>query len=333
MVVCLVLEEYEPLFLYSVHNYRNNYRASIDLVWHFHIIELACCLELFHTHKGYIHETYKLVISVLVHLLHLCSVCVKCLLKKILVISIVELYICELCWECCMTAVIWPVCIENSDLGHGWISLLLTLEIVLDVKEILECHGKSKWVIKLLKICLCHVLESVKYMNIGWLRELCNQSLRNLHTAYSWINRVYTVVHDSLHLLVCHVARKYICCGSLDNRLLILCKKLYTLLCWIGSLIELTWKRLYWEHLICGSKLRLTLIDHIYRRLSKYCLKSLCICLIWYVLNIIPDKHSHILSLDTQIVLNLFVKFLRLDRIVRLFLNIHSLDLTHVIPP
>ena len=43
-----------------------------------------------------------------------------------------------------MAAVIGPVCIENPDLGNGGITVLVILKIVLDVKEILEGHGKSE---------------------------------------------------------------------------------------------------------------------------------------------------------------------------------------------
>ena len=49
-----------------------------------------------------------------------------------------------------MTAMVRPVSIQNTDLGHGWITLLLVLKIVLDMKEILECHSKVQGAVKLL---------------------------------------------------------------------------------------------------------------------------------------------------------------------------------------
>ena len=48
-----------------------------------------------------------------------------------------------------MTTMVRPVSIQNTDLGHGWITLLLVLKIVLDMKEILECHSKVQGAVKL----------------------------------------------------------------------------------------------------------------------------------------------------------------------------------------
>ena len=49
-----------------------------------------------------------------------------------------------------MTAVIGPVCIQHTDLGHGRISLLFILKIILDMQEILEGHRKIQGIVELL---------------------------------------------------------------------------------------------------------------------------------------------------------------------------------------
>lgn len=42
-----------------------------------------------------------------------------------------------------MAAVIGPVGIEYADLGHGWISFFFAAEVVLDMQEVFEGHGKA----------------------------------------------------------------------------------------------------------------------------------------------------------------------------------------------
>ena len=47
-----------------------------------------------------------------------------------------------------MTAVIGPIGIQYTDLGYGRITFFLTLEVILDVKKILERHGEVQRVIQ-----------------------------------------------------------------------------------------------------------------------------------------------------------------------------------------
>ena len=43
-----------------------------------------------------------------------------------------------------MAAVIGPVGIQYADLGHGWISFFFAAEVVLDMQEVFEGHGKAR---------------------------------------------------------------------------------------------------------------------------------------------------------------------------------------------
>ena len=47
-----------------------------------------------------------------------------------------------------MAAVIGPVGIEYADLGHGWIAFFFATEVVLDMQEVFEGHGKAEGIIQ-----------------------------------------------------------------------------------------------------------------------------------------------------------------------------------------
>ena len=49
-----------------------------------------------------------------------------------------------------MAAVIGPVRIQDADLRHGRVSLLLVPEIVLNMLKILKGHGKVQGIVQLL---------------------------------------------------------------------------------------------------------------------------------------------------------------------------------------
>ena len=48
-----------------------------------------------------------------------------------------------------MTAMVGPVGIQYADLSHGRISMLLALEIILDMLEIPEGHGQVQGTVQL----------------------------------------------------------------------------------------------------------------------------------------------------------------------------------------
>ena len=58
-----------------------------------------------------------------------------------------------------MTAVIGPVGIQHTDLGHGRITLLFVLKIILDMLEILEGHSQIQGTIQFFKYVLIHIAE------------------------------------------------------------------------------------------------------------------------------------------------------------------------------
>ena len=67
VIVGFILKEYKPFLSHRtfavVHFHRNNYRAGIDLIGFFHIIQLAVFFQFSHRHQSQIHQTNEFVIS------------------------------------------------------------------------------------------------------------------------------------------------------------------------------------------------------------------------------------------------------------------------------
>ena len=135
-----------------------------------------------------------------------------------------------------------PVCVKHTDFRHGWISVFLILKILLYMLKILDCHSKPERIIQCRKFCFRHILEAIKYLHICRFLEVCNQCLRLCLICDTGINRIYNVLPDCLHLLLCHITLNHISCSCLDDRCLLLVQKLNTLLRRIRTLIELSRK-------------------------------------------------------------------------------------------
>ena len=162
-----------------------------------------------------------------------------------------------------------PVRIQHTDLCHRGISVLLALKVVLDVLEVLECHGKSQGIIELPELLLFQVLKPVKDLDICRLVKFCHKGLRLVHTGLPGIHRVDAVMFDCLKLLIRQFSPDHIGgCGA-DNRLLIFLYKLYTLLGRVRSLVKLSREELYRKDPVILRCRKCLFIQNVYRRLRK----------------------------------------------------------------
>ena len=265
--MCLILEEYKPLLFLSINLNRNNNGACIDLIGLLHIIQFAGFLELTHCEKCNIHQRNKLVVSSGKHLLMCCIIFLISLLDRLLVITLIKRNILKLCKKCGMTAVVRPICIQNTDLCHGRISFLLPCKILLDMKEILECHCQIQRIIQFLKLILRHALESVKNCNICRLIKLLYQCLRLLFVGLSGIHRIDTVFLDPPAILFVDLSLKYISCCRPDHRILLFIQELHTPFRGIRSLIKLSRKIFHRKAECIRIHCKAFLVAVIYRRL------------------------------------------------------------------
>ena len=270
MVVCLILEVDEPLFFLAVYIYRYNDAAGIDLIGFFLVSKFALGFQFLHCHQGKIHQADKFVVTAFVENFSVSKIFLISLYDRFFVIALIKLHIGKFCGECGMTAVIRPIGIQYTDLGHGRITFFFVLKIILNVLEILEGHCKIQGIIQCFEVCFRHILEAVKDLDILWFREYGNQCFRFLKSCLTGVYRVDAVMFDGIKFFVCYISFYYISRCRADDRLCISIEELHTLYSGICSLVELSRKIFYRKDLraFCGFKfLKIQVVN---RRLCKY---------------------------------------------------------------
>ena len=143
MIVGLVLKEYQPLLSYTVDFNRNYDGAGIDLIGHFHILELAVLTKLLHRNQSNIHQGYKLVAASLVKLFSGLKITLVAVLNRCTIITVLNRNVLQLGEEGRVTTVVRPISIQYADFGHGRVALFFVLKVITDVKEIVEGHRKT----------------------------------------------------------------------------------------------------------------------------------------------------------------------------------------------
>ena len=113
-----------------------------------------------------------------------------------------------------------PVGIQHPNLRHGWIPVFLIPVIVLDVQEVLKCHGKTQGIVQRAERIFRHVCKAVKHGNVRRLLVLHHQRLRLRLVRLSGIHRIDAVLLDPGKLFLCDRPGQHIGSGGADDRLL-----------------------------------------------------------------------------------------------------------------
>ena len=166
-----------------------------------------------------------------------------------------------------MTAVIGPVGIQHTDLSHGRIAMLLTAEVILNMEEVLKCHGKAQGIIQLLQSSLVQCREAVKDLHILRLGEFHHQCLRLGLVRDPGIHRIHHVILDILLCLIGQFTGYHIGNSGTDDGQRVLIQQADTLLGRICTLVKLARKILGGEYEIALFLRELLFIDDIHRRL------------------------------------------------------------------
>ena len=310
MVVCLILKVDQPFLFFSIYINRHYNTAGIDLVGLFLILKLAFGFQFLHSHKSKIHQADEFVVSSLIKDFSVGKISVIGINDRSFIITLIKFHLCKLSGECSMTAMVRPVSIQNTNLGHGRITFLLVLEIVLDMKEILECHSKVQGAVKFLQWCFIHIAEAIENLNIFRVLELCNQCLRLLKTCLTGIYRVNAVILDCLEFFLCNVTFDHISSGRTDDWLCIFVQELHALYSGICSLVKLARKEFYRKNMCAICCLEFLQVKIIYRRLGKYGMACFLKYIIRNILYVIADQFPHVCySLNAQIRADLMLQF------------------------
>ena len=330
----LILEIDEPLLFHAVHFDRHDDAAGVDLIGLFLVLKFALSFQPAHRHERQIHQADKLVLSAGKDLAVVFQVLTVRVLDRLTVVAVVKFYIFQFRGKCCMAAVIRPVRIKHADLCHRRIAVFLAFVIILDMKEVPECHGEAERIIEFLHLILRHVLESVKHGDISRIVKYRDKGVRFPGRRFSGIDRVDAVFLDGLEFRIGNAAFDHIGGRHPDNRRLILIDKTDALLRRIRSLIELSGKIFHGKAAASLIRRESLLIKDINRRLCKHAAACLLKCLIGNILHIITDQHPDACDVhDPEIPSDLMAERFGCNSIIRFLFNVYSFYTAHICSP
>ncbi len=263
VVVCLVLEEEEPVLGLAVHIDRALDGAGIDL---FGLIEgrkYSFVLQILGTDRAHVHEAERLLVAAKL------VAGVKVALEGLLHDLVVDLHIVEVRAECRVAAVVGPVGVDHLDLGDGR-HAAFACKVALAELDVGEVHGKATIVDEGLKTLLVEVEEAFELFHHLRLRILGLERRLLLERCLAGLDRVDHIALDLGDIVVCERALEHIDLGRADKGALALRDELHALACRVCTLVELAGERLDgedigafcdWRHLLEAGVVHLRLAE------------------------------------------------------------------------
>ena len=169
-----------------------------------------------------------------------------------------------------MAAVIGPVGVQDTDLGHGRIPVLFPGEILLDKTEILEGHGQVQRSVELPQRRFIHIGKALQHRYVRRFRINVCQCFRLLQAGLPGIHGIDAVALDPVKFVVTDPAGQDIGPGCTDHRFLVLIQELDALDGGIGPLVELAGQGLHAEDPGAFRDLNGLPVKDIDGRLGKY---------------------------------------------------------------
>ena len=219
VVVGLVFEVHQPFLGLAVHLYGHHNAAGVDFVAHLLVFQQTCFAQTFGSEGAEVHQTHIFVGTSFVLLFMVGQILLECLFQQWAVCSFVKLNPLQLGGEGGVAAVVAPVGVQHTYLGHTWVAVLLVVEIALYMLEVGKGHGQPQRVIQLLQLWLGHRSEAVEYCHIGRLVVVLFQGLGFGSVAHAAVNGVDAVLHHLVALLRGQGAAYHVGRGRADDRL------------------------------------------------------------------------------------------------------------------
>ena len=155
--MCFVLEEEQPFFDFSVNININFNCASINFFTLIKTVKLAVCFKIFCSDCADIHKIDGLCSA---DCLAGFDVSVISRLQKL----VLKLNAVNRCEECCMTAMVRPVCVNHSDFCDCWVALFAN-EVLLAELYVINIHSKAHIINHFLKSCNVQINKPIKSCN------------------------------------------------------------------------------------------------------------------------------------------------------------------------
>ena len=202
MVVRLVLElekpflcSHLPLIVHDVHIHED--AAGIVLLADLHIVKQAFCLEVAGSHSGHIHKIHTFVLaSEFLTDLH---IKIERAVDFFLEERLLDIDILEFCRECGVTAMVAPICIEDTELGLRRVTSF-SLEIIHHFAEVISIHRQPHLLAIRSKLILCQSGKSLKNRHRSHFRLFHSRQLgKILLTGLNCIDIIF--LYSGYHLI------------------------------------------------------------------------------------------------------------------------------------
>ena len=167
-----------------------------------------------------------------------------------------------------MTAVVGPVGIEHSDLGHGRITLD-GLEELLCKLDISIGHRQAPGLTEFGKLFFRLRCKTIDRRNGGRYIKYIFQSFRLIHRSFTALYRVDQVFRDRFLLVICNGSVEHDHAGNTYQRFFLLCQDLAALGSGVCTLVILARQGFDRQHISRTGCIDRLIIDIIDRRLRE----------------------------------------------------------------
>ena len=247
MVVCFIFEQQQPFLCFAFHINVDFYCTSVDFFRFIQTVQFAFFFQQFRSNCTDIHQVDGF-----------CSAdCFSCC--DIFVIRILQQFIfkcnaVDCCQECCMTAVIGPVCVDHFDFCDCRVSVFRQ-EVVLTYFDIIQIHSQTHIFYEFFQTSFIQFDETFHCSNFCGDFVLNIQCFECIQCCFSGFYGVDQEFFDFCYISVCQFTIQNInFCGS-HQRSVLFGNDLDTFRCRSRSLVKLTGQEFHCEcnSTVCGQ--------------------------------------------------------------------------------
>ena len=293
MVVRLVLEHHEPVFLLAADVRLDLDAAGVDLLRFVEILEQALLAELLHADDREIHERDLARRRLAVDAVAILEVLIVRGLQRRAEIAVLDIHHVDGRRERRVAAVVGPVGIDDAQLRDRRRAVLRVAEIRLAELQILEAHGEAHLVHERLQSGVVETVELLEHLDVRGRRHLHLERRGLLEGGLTALDLVDAVRLDLVKSLAIHIADDDDDARRADLGAFLGRHELHALRRRVCRHIVLAGQVLHREHAGIGEMRQLLLIDDVDGRLRENDGFHLFVLLVAESLDIIAVDDAH----------------------------------------
>ena len=241
MVMGFVLEEEQPVLVFTIHVDGHLHRAGVNFLRLVDILHNALGLEVLRANGAHVHEAHRLMLAAKF------GAHSQVFVKRGLHAGVIDGDIGKLGAERGMAAVVGPISVDNLHLGNGGVAALF-LEIALEECDIGQIHRQAAFRKERLQARFVEVDKSVNNFDGIGVQDLHVQRFTRCKRCLAGFNRVDDVMLDGINIGGGKLALEHVHLGGAHIGTLALANELHAFACRIGALVELARQEFHREH-------------------------------------------------------------------------------------